>query len=212
MSEEPATAQTKQKTKAKQRYLKRKKERRKTKLASRSKNTGNDADQDEVETPPAHQEKPPKKRQRAEPGEPESPLRRSPTPELSLPQFSLPVLPDAPSKNDLALQGLDQALLDAEIVDPSTKMPLVTDDPQNIAILSSKAKKRLIDLGITELFAVQTKLLPFLLPSDPLLRGLYLPYNPPRDVCVSAPTGSGKTLAYVLPIVEVSCYAASYRF
>lgn len=53
------------------------------------------------------------------------------------------------------------------------------------------------------MYLVQTKLLPFLLPKDPLLRALYLPYNPPRDVCVSAPTGSGKTLAYVLPIVEV---------
>ncbi|EPQ54018.1 DEAD-domain-containing protein [Gloeophyllum trabeum ATCC 11539] len=30
-----------------------------------------------------------------------------------------------------------------------------------------------------------------------------MPYDPPRDVCVSAPTGSGKTLAYVLPIVEI---------
>lgn len=30
-----------------------------------------------------------------------------------------------------------------------------------------------------------------------------MPYNPPRDVCVSAPTGSGKSLAYVVPIIEV---------
>lgn len=51
---------------------------------------------------------------------------------------------------------------------------------------------------------VQTALLPFLLPSSPLERALYMPYNPPRDVCVSAPTGSGKTLAYAIPIIEVS--------
>jgi ATP-dependent RNA helicase DDX51/DBP6 len=42
-----------------------------------------------------------------------------------------------------------------------------------------------------------------LLPSDRLKRSLYLPYDPPSDICVCAPTGSGKTLAYVLPIVEV---------
>jgi hypothetical protein len=80
------------------------------------------------------------------------------------------------------------------------------------------------DLGITELFAgaydiapislelkvaqspVQTALLPLLLPSDRLKRSLYLPYDPPSDICVSAPTGSGKTLAYVLPIVEVGTF------
>lgn len=50
---------------------------------------------------------------------------------------------------------------------------------------------------------MQTTLLPLLLPSERQKRSLYLPYDPPNDVCVSAPTGSGKTLAYVLPIVEV---------
>lgn len=54
-----------------------------------------------------------------------------------------------------------------------------------------------------EFVQVQTKLLPFLLPEEKGAKGLYLPFNPPRDVCVSAPTGSGKTLAYALPIVEV---------
>ena len=51
--------------------------------------------------------------------------------------------------------------------------------------------------------SVQTTLLPMLLPSEALKRSLYLPYDSPSDICVSAPTGSGKTLAYVLPIVEV---------
>ncbi|MTD86101.1 DEAD/DEAH box helicase, partial [Escherichia coli] len=32
---------------------------------------------------------------------------------------------------------------------------------------------------------------------------MYLPYAPPRDLCISAPTSSGKTLAYVVPIIEV---------
>ncbi|EJD06978.1 DEAD-domain-containing protein [Fomitiporia mediterranea MF3/22] len=64
-------------------------------------------------------------------------------------------------------------------------------------------RKRLLDLGINEFFAVQTALLPFLLPSKRCSRALYLPYDPPQDVCASAPTGSGKTLAYVIPIVEI---------
>ncbi|KAH8118225.1 DEAD-domain-containing protein [Phellopilus nigrolimitatus] len=64
-------------------------------------------------------------------------------------------------------------------------------------------RKRLRELGINEFFAVQTALLPFLLPPQRRSRALYCPYDPPRDVCASAPTGSGKTLAYVIPIVEI---------
>lgn len=140
-----------------------------------------------------------------------------------LPSFPAPVVPDAPSKSDLALQGLDRALVDAELVDPEKVLPIPDEGETDAGSgLSLRTRRRLKDLGIVELFAgtlaeqmppgsslisclhaVQTSLLPFLLPSDPLRRALYLPYNPPRDVCVSAPTGSGKTLAYVLPIVEV---------
>jgi len=57
--------------------------------------------------------------------------------------------------------------------------------------------------GIEMCNSVQTALLPLLLPSERQKRSLYLPYDPPSDICVSAPTGSGKTLAYVLPIVEI---------
>ena len=58
--------------------------------------------------------------------------------------------------------------------------------------------------AVTELYnSVQTTLLPLFLPPERQKRSLYLPYDPPSDICVSAPTGSGKTLAYVLPIVEV---------
>lgn len=165
-----------------------------------------------------------------------TPHPHSPTPPLpSLPVFPLPVAPDAPSKATLALQGLDKALLTAELIDPTLSVPLDSIDKhvgrsvsQNVQpVLSEKMKKRLRELGIVELFAgalillhfilkylspemilhsfsVQTALLPFLLPAERRLRALYLPYNPPRDVCASAPTGSGKTLAYVVPIVEVS--------
>ena len=61
-----------------------------------------------------------------------------------------------------------------------------------------------MELIILKFRTVQTSLLPFLLPARSSSRALYLPYDPPRDVCVSAPTGSGKTLAYVLPIIEVN--------
>jgi ATP-dependent RNA helicase DDX51/DBP6 len=127
------------------------------------------------------------------------------------------------------LQGLDQALLDAEIVDPASLQSIKDVGEEDQTGLSEKMRKRLKELGITELFAgmhvlspesssalfnrwsnaVQTALLPFLLPSDRSQRGLYRPYDPPCDACVSAPTGSGKTLAYVLPIIEVQ---ALYKF
>ncbi|KAJ3732156.1 DEAD-domain-containing protein [Lentinula guzmanii] len=131
-------------------------------------------------------------------------IQRLPTPQAALPTFPLPALPNAPSKSTLALQGLDKALVDADIIPPTKTLPISPEgDAGGGSGLSEKMRKRLIDLGITELFAVQTSLLPFLLPSDPMYKALYQPFNPPRDVCVSAPTGSGKTLAYAVPIVEI---------
>ncbi|KAF9565389.1 DEAD-domain-containing protein [Agrocybe pediades] len=126
------------------------------------------------------------------------------TPEVlpALPSFPLPAHPNAPSKSVLALQGLDEALLGAELVSPSTTLSIPLGKDDGGTRLSERMRKRLRDLGITELFAVQTALLPFLIPLDTSSQ-LYLPYNPPRDVCVSAPTGSGKTLAYALPIIEL---------
>ncbi|KAJ6577413.1 P-loop containing nucleoside triphosphate hydrolase protein [Mycena capillaripes] len=127
-----------------------------------------------------------------------------PAPLPTLPSFPLPALPDAPSKSVLALQGLDRALVGAEIVDATGLLSIPPEGEDDGGTgLSERTRKRLLELGIVELFAVQTNLLPFLLPKKPLQRSLYLPFDPPRDVCVSAPTGSGKTLAYVLPIVEI---------
>ncbi|KAG2058536.1 DEAD-domain-containing protein [Suillus hirtellus] len=122
---------------------------------------------------------------------------------MSLPVFSLPTLPDAPPKSILALQGLDQALVEAEVVNPSSRLPIIPAGDDVLTGLSERTRRRLIELGITELFAVQTALLPFLLGSSTTRRSLYEPFDLLRDVCVSAPTGSGKTLAYVLPIVEI---------
>ncbi|KAL0954606.1 hypothetical protein HGRIS_003566 [Hohenbuehelia grisea] len=178
-----------------------------------------------LDTPAQTKEKRPKKRRKVELDEPESErartvddarppstearnassLPRSPSPPApALPSFPLPALPNPPSKSDLALQGLDKALVDAQLIEPSTLLPLPLEgEDDGGSGLSEGMRKRLKELGITELFAVQTALLPFLLPRDRRQRAAYLPYNPPRDVCVSAPTGSGKTLAYVLPIIEI---------
>lgn len=155
-------------------------------------------------------------------GEPSSQkeTRRSSTPPAALPAFPLPRRPDAPSKSTLALQGLDKALVEAELVNPSTSHTLPESGDDSSSGLTERTVRRLKELGITELFAgefpranltsgfrslflVQTSVIPFLL-ADSRQRSLYLPYNSPRDLCASAPTGSGKTLAYVLPIVEVS--------
>ncbi|KIJ52459.1 hypothetical protein M422DRAFT_156405 [Sphaerobolus stellatus SS14] len=114
--------------------------------------------------------------------------------------FEMPAVDNIVSQEELALQGLDPGLIGAEIVDTTHTLSLDSLAPNS---LSEKTRKRLKDLGIAELFAVQTALLPFLLQSSPKERALYMPFNPARDVCVSAPTGSGKTLAYVIPILEL---------
>ncbi len=180
--------------------------------------------------------KPPKKRRKVEAEPEENTMDVDEEPNTSniphpvtvtdpgtLPSFPLPALPNLPSRQDLALQGLDQALVDAEFIDPSTSLPIPLGGEEDGGTnLSERSRKRLHELGVAHLFAgmsihsslvfgrvtnlrtvVQTSLLPFLLPKDARKRDLYCPYSPPRDVCVSAPTGSGKTLAYVLPIVEV---------
>ncbi|KAF8461820.1 P-loop containing nucleoside triphosphate hydrolase protein, partial [Russula ochroleuca] len=139
------------------------------------------------------------------------PLSPTPPPS-SLHRFPLPSRPHAPEKAELASQGLDRALASAQLVDPLLSTPLSPDEGgDNFTGLSAKTLRRLRDLGIVELFAVQTTLLPLLLPSERHKRSLYLPYDPPSDICVSAPTGSGKTLAYVLPIVEILCTRAVVR-
>ncbi|GJE96608.1 DEAD/DEAH box helicase [Phanerochaete sordida] len=128
--------------------------------------------------------------------------RRSPTPPAALPAFPLPSRPDAPSKATLALQGLDKAIIEAELVDPRMTVSITSESGEADVPLSEKTRRRLNELGITELFAVQTAVIPFLM-SNQKQRRLYLPHDPPHDICVSAPTGSGKTLAYVLPIIEL---------
>lgn len=71
----------------------------------------------------------------------------------ALPLFPLPIRPDAPSKAELALQGLDRAQIEAELVDPSYTFSIDLDPDDEKSALSFKTRKRLIDLGVNELFA-----------------------------------------------------------
>ncbi|KAI6133524.1 P-loop containing nucleoside triphosphate hydrolase protein [Pisolithus thermaeus] len=94
-------------------------------------------------------------------------------------------------------------MLQAEVIDPATVLPILPSGEDEQTGLSEKTRKRLLELGISELFAVQTALLPFIIGQNPSTSPLCETSSLPRDVCVSAPTGSGKTLAYALPIIEV---------
>jgi ATP-dependent RNA helicase DDX51/DBP6 len=83
-------------------------------------------------------------------------VQGSPQPENyqpTLPSFPLPALPDAPPKSVLALQGLDQALVDAEIVNPAKLLAIPQGEGDGGTGLSERMRKRLSDLGIVELFA-----------------------------------------------------------
>jgi ATP-dependent RNA helicase DDX51/DBP6 len=80
-------------------------------------------------------------------------ISKSPEPQISLSVFPLPTLPDAPPKSILALQGLDQALVEAEVVNPSSRIPVIPKGDDDRTCLSERTRSRLIELGITELFA-----------------------------------------------------------
>lgn len=229
MAEENQGREVKTKTKAKARYLKAKKERRKQRKPALQETGGVKGDLKSVERVHSNDdvdagvlvqatssaenmhvptEERPFKRQKFDYQKKTRLLPSgdgqlsTPSLQAALPSFPLPTQPDAPSKHDLALLGLDKALVDAEIIDPSTTMRVHLDSEESSSGLTEKTRRTLSRLGITQLFAVQTALIPFLL-KDRNQNRLYLPYSVPRDVCVSAPTGSGKTLAYVLPIIEM---------
>jgi ATP-dependent RNA helicase DDX51/DBP6 len=82
-------------------------------------------------------------------------LPSPPSPKATLPSFPLPTRPNAPSKYDLALLGVDKALTDAEIVDSGITMPIRVDSDKCDSGLDEKTRRRLSGLGITQLFAGQ---------------------------------------------------------
>lgn len=72
--------------------------------------------------------------------------------------------------------------------------------------LHSTLKATLFSEGVTKLFPVQEKVVPFILDEHKLTYPLWS-----HDICVSAPTGSGKTLAFVLPIVQVLIFNLIFK-
>ena len=83
----------------------------------------------------------------------------------ALPSFPLPTLPTAPSKIDLALQGLDKALVDAVVVGEGSHGPALDLDDDNKLCLSGRMNRRLKELGITNLFAGASSLSNLLIPT-----------------------------------------------
>lgn len=123
---------------------------------------------------------------------PDLPRRMSSPPALE--PFPLPRLAPAPDAAVLLRQGMPTGLQDATFVDQDTRHGL-----DALSGLSERTQKRLAEIGVEELFAVQAAILPHLL-SLPLVP---LPHAQLSDFLISAPTGSGKTLAYAVPVVEL---------
>ena len=66
--------------------------------------------------------------------------------------FPVPKQPEPPSRSALVLQALDQSLANAEVIDPQTTISLLEEN--HVAKrLSARMRKRLGEIGITELFA-----------------------------------------------------------
>lgn len=121
----------------------------------------------------------------------------------------------APKENvepltDFAVLGegkLDVKKSVSMILPPWLQYPAII--PGNLTEKGSKVKKldyldkqiktNLKSMGISNLFPVQEKLIPWILDVHSK-NSLFWP----RDLCVSAPTGSGKTLAFAVPVVQVN--------
>lgn len=132
------------------------KERRKKKKRrkDREEDTSGEVGDHVITEEPAVQDKPIPP---VEDGMPIDPIDAMDVPDEYLPSFPTPFQPPKPSKSEIALQGLDKAIVDAEIVNPAITESLGEDkkehDGASAGRLSPRMLKRLQDLGITELFA-----------------------------------------------------------
>ena len=97
-------------------------------------------------------------------------------------------LPQPPEKPD------DPASSSISVLPDWLAKPIVVSSKDRISFKKLPISQSIIDSlhskGIDQTFAIQTGVIPMLLPG-----------NQPGDLCISAATGSGKTLAYVLPMV-----------
>ena len=67
----------------------------------------------------------------------------------SLPSFPVPAAPNALSKYVLAMQGIDKALVHAEIINAAAVLPILPSGVDERTKLSERTRKRLLELGIT---------------------------------------------------------------
>ncbi|KAK4049972.1 ATP-dependent RNA helicase dbp6 [Microbotryomycetes sp. JL201] len=126
--------------------------------------------------------------------EPRQQEEEEPAPLLRLPGASRP---QPPSRKVLRNLNIHESVKNKQVVDPDLKIAI---DDETLG-LSDRGRKKLKDMAVHDAFAVQTATFPLLLVQSPST--VYTPFEPIRDICVSAPTGSGKTLSYVVPIVEI---------
>ncbi|MCJ1484279.1 ATP-dependent RNA helicase dbp6, partial [Schaereria dolodes] len=96
-----------------------------------------------------------------------------------------PIIPD--TLKDLGFSALPDWLAKPIVIHSSDTVPFQTFPLSSVVTASLKGK------GYENTFAIQSAILPMLLPG---------PNHYAGDICISAPTGSGKTLTYVLPMVE----------
>ena len=124
-------------------------------------------------------------------------LREAPTqeedtqPDTAIEQSALAALPQPPPVKDVAGKPTF-AVLPPWLAHPITVSPAQQTSLETYSI-SASLLKLLERKGFTKAFAIQSAVLPLLLPVEAQHDG---------DLCISAATGSGKTLAYVIPLVE----------
>ena len=135
----------------------------------------------------------------------EATLRDEPESVHALPLFPLPTHPDAPSKAELALQGLDRAQIEAELVDPNSTLSIDLDADNNNSALGLKTRRMLIDLGINELFAGISHSFPRLV----LLDAKVEQFRRPSFRFCSGP--GTNTLAFTTHITRRGTYASRPR-
>ncbi|GAA5888828.1 hypothetical protein JCM5296_005007 [Sporobolomyces johnsonii] len=129
-----------------------------------------------------------------------APAASPPAALLRLPSATRPAPPSAKTLSSL---NVHESVRNKQVVDPLKKVKITQEIGGDGTGVGERGRKRLRgEMGVEEWFAVQTAVLPLLLPPSSQPPALYSPFDPPRDICVSAPTGSGKTLSYVVPIVE----------
>ncbi|GAA5920077.1 hypothetical protein JCM1841_004080 [Sporobolomyces salmonicolor] len=129
-----------------------------------------------------------------------APAASPPAALLRLPSATRPAPPSAKTLSSL---NVHESVRDKQVVDPLRKVEITQEIGGDGTGVGERGRKRLRgEMGVEEWFAVQTAVVPLLLPPSSQPPALYAPFDPPRDICVSAPTGSGKTLSYVVPIVE----------